>query len=36
MTWFRRDKQIEWLAGFGDDADVQARAAEVVSQHVVG
>jgi tRNA dimethylallyltransferase len=36
MTWFRRDKQIEWLAGFGDDADVQAHAAEMVRQHVAG
>ena len=36
MTWFRRDKQIEWLAGFGDDADVQARAAEIVKQHLAG
>jgi tRNA dimethylallyltransferase len=35
MTWFRRDKQIEWLAGFGDNADVQLRAAELVRQHVV-
>ena len=33
MTWFRRDKQIEWLEGFGDDADMQARAAEKVRQH---
>jgi tRNA dimethylallyltransferase len=36
MTWFRRDKQIEWLAGFGDDADVQARAAEIVRGQVTG
>ncbi len=36
MTWFRRDRQIEWLAGFGEDADVQARAAEIVRQHVAG
>lgn len=36
MTWFRRDKQIEWLAGFGDGADVQARAAEMVRRHLVG
>jgi len=33
MTWFRRDKQIEWIAGFGDDADVQAHAVERVRQH---
>jgi tRNA dimethylallyltransferase len=34
MTWFRRDSQIEWLAGFGDDADVQARAGEMVRKHI--
>jgi tRNA dimethylallyltransferase len=36
MTWFRRDKKIEWLAGFGDDAGVKAQAAERVRQHVAG
>jgi tRNA dimethylallyltransferase len=36
MTWFRRDKRIEWLAGFGDDADVQARAVTMVKQHLAG
>ena len=36
MTWFRRDKQIEWLAGFGDDADVLESAAEMVTRHVAG
>jgi len=36
MTWFRRDKQIQWLQGFGDDPDVQAHAAEMVRQHLAG
>ena len=36
MTWFRRDKQIGWFAGFGDDAEVQERAAEMVKQHISG
>ena len=36
MTWFRRDKQIEWLAGFGDGTDVQTRAAERVRQDIAG
>ena len=34
MTWFRRDKRIEWLSGFGDDAEVQARASELTSRHL--
>ncbi len=25
-TWFRRDSGVEWVPGFGDDADVVARA----------
>jgi tRNA dimethylallyltransferase len=36
MTWFRRDKQIEWLAGFGNDPEVQARAADMVREHLAG
>ena len=36
MTWFRRDRQIEWMAGFGDDADVQVHAVERVKQHLAG
>jgi tRNA dimethylallyltransferase len=36
MTWFRREKEIEWLAGFGVDADVQARAAALVREHLAG
>jgi tRNA dimethylallyltransferase len=36
MTWFRRDKNIDWLPGFGDDADVQAQAAERVQRHFAG
>ena len=34
MTWFRRDKRIEWLPGFGDDVGVQARAAAMVKTHL--
>lgn len=33
-TWFRREKGMEWLAGFGDDAGVQRAAIERVSQHL--
>jgi tRNA dimethylallyltransferase len=34
MTWFRRDKSIEWMGGFGDDAGLQERAAELVERHL--
>jgi tRNA dimethylallyltransferase len=34
MTWFRREPEVEWLKGFGDDAEVQQAALQrvVVSQ----
>jgi len=31
MTWFRREPQVHWLRGFGDDAQIQKTAAEWVS-----
>jgi tRNA dimethylallyltransferase len=31
MTWFRREPDVRWLAGFGDDAAVQAEATELVA-----
>ena len=30
MTWFRREPQVAWLRGFGDDAQVQKEAVELV------
>jgi tRNA dimethylallyltransferase len=29
-TWFRRDPDIVWLSGFGDDRNLQAAAIEQV------
>jgi tRNA dimethylallyltransferase len=29
MTWFRREKDVHWLAGFGDDANIQNQALEI-------
>ena len=31
MTWFRREPEVHWLRGFGDDAQVQKSAADWVS-----
>jgi tRNA dimethylallyltransferase len=31
MTWFRREPDVTWLAGFGDDPAVAREAAELVS-----
>lgn len=31
MTWFRREPQVRWLRGFGDDREVQREVADSVS-----
>lgn len=30
MTWFRREPEVAWLHGFGDDAEIQRNAIESV------
>jgi tRNA dimethylallyltransferase len=30
MTWFRREPEVRWITGFGDDARVQQRAIALV------
>ncbi len=30
LTWFRREPEVQWIGGFGDEESVQARAAEIV------
>ena len=30
MTWFRREPDVAWINGFGDDAKVQKQAVELV------
>jgi tRNA dimethylallyltransferase len=34
MTWFRREKGVHWLAGFGDDPRIQQEALEKVRAEV--
>src|SRR5262249_39969779 len=31
ITWFRREKEVEWLEGFGDDREVQSHTMAVIS-----
>jgi len=31
MTWFRREPEVAWLQGFGDDPKIAAQAAELVA-----
>jgi tRNA dimethylallyltransferase len=30
LTWFRREPEVRWLAGFGDDVEIQQAAMEAV------
>jgi tRNA dimethylallyltransferase len=34
LTWFRREPQVHWLSGFGDDPTVAAQALELVQQNL--
>jgi len=34
MTWFRREPDVHWLTGFGDQPDVQAQAVTLVKKHL--
>ncbi|MGB8324222.1 MAG: tRNA (adenosine(37)-N6)-dimethylallyltransferase MiaA [Candidatus Acidiferrum sp.] len=35
MTWFRREREVNWLKGFGDEAEVQAEALAIVRSAVI-
>jgi tRNA dimethylallyltransferase len=32
MTWFRREPDVIWLKGFGDDSSLQAEAMAMISE----
>ena len=32
MTWFRREPDVSWLRGFGDDPAIESRAADIVER----
>jgi tRNA dimethylallyltransferase len=34
LTWFRKEPDVRWLEGAGDDPDVQARARDLVQELV--
>jgi tRNA dimethylallyltransferase len=36
MTWFRREKGVRWLAGFGDETCIQEEALEIVRAALAG
>ena len=34
MTWFRREPEVDWLEGFGDDPAIAQQAAELVASQI--
>jgi tRNA dimethylallyltransferase len=34
FTWFRREPEVQWLAGFGDDPEIQKMALEAVAAQI--
>jgi tRNA dimethylallyltransferase len=34
MTWFRREQDVLWIKGFGDERSVQLQASEIVVARV--
>jgi tRNA dimethylallyltransferase len=35
MTWFRREPEVAWLAGFGDEPQIQERGVDLVKNSLV-
>ena len=35
MTWFRREPEVVWLDGYGDDASIQGQAAALVENKIL-
>jgi tRNA dimethylallyltransferase len=34
MTWFRREPDVHWLTGFGDDTEIQAKALAIIESEM--
>jgi tRNA dimethylallyltransferase len=34
MTWFRREPEVEWISGFGDEPAVRQQAAGMVERRL--
>lgn len=35
LTWFRRESEVQWLKGFGDEAEVQSEALTIARSAVI-
>ncbi len=36
MTWFRREPQVQWREGFGDEAEIERQAVQLVLRFTLG
>jgi tRNA dimethylallyltransferase len=34
LTWFRREPEVHWIAGFGDEPETLRVAAELVQENL--
>jgi tRNA dimethylallyltransferase len=34
LTWFRREPEVHWIAGFGDEPEVLRLATELVQNNL--
>jgi tRNA dimethylallyltransferase len=34
ITWFRKEPDVHWLAGLGDDAAIQAEAIAAIEREI--
>lgn len=34
MTWFRRESDVHWIEGFGDDSQVQQQTSRLIADHI--
>ncbi len=34
LTWFRRERDLQWLGGFGDQAEIREEACRLVAAHL--
>jgi tRNA dimethylallyltransferase len=34
VTWFRKEQDVQWLSGFGEDPGIQRAAADLLREHL--
>jgi tRNA dimethylallyltransferase len=34
LTWFRREPEVQWIEGFGDDAETLRKSTDLVQQQL--